>query len=243
MRNIKDSLRPKTAFTLVELLVVIGIIAVLIGILLPVISKARRHAQQAACCSNLRQLTHAFIMYVNDNGGWFPRPAANSLFLPEDWIYYQTYAGRDPRDGAINKYLGKTFDPRIYRCPGDDAELHKTHFEGGPVGYARYEYSYSVNELICHTWPYDTMKITQVKHSSEKILLIDESSNTIEDGCWAWQAQLGIDGNWLSVRHDMKGEHDKEPYIGRGNVAFVDGHAELIERKQSFDPRSYDPLK
>jgi len=233
----------RAGFTLVELLVVIGIIAVLVGVLMPALSKARRQAQQVACCSNMRQLAGAFIMYVNDNGGYFPRPAANSLFLPEDWIFYQTYAGRNPNDSSIQKYLGKTFDPRIYRCPADDVETHKTHFEGGPLGFARYEYSYSVNELICHTWPYDTLKITQVKHSSEKVLMIDESANTIEDGCWAWQASLGIDGNWLSVRHEFKGEHDAEAFIGHGNAAFVDGHAEMIERKQSFDPKFFDPLK
>src|SRR5882724_8855958 len=93
-------------FTLVELLVVIGIIALLIGVLMPALSKARRQSQQVACCSNLRQLANAFIMYTNDNRGFFPRPAVNTTFLPEDWIYYQTYAGRNINDGAIQKYLG-----------------------------------------------------------------------------------------------------------------------------------------
>jgi len=63
-------IRGHAAFTLVELLVVIGIIAVLIAILLPVLRKAREAAQQAQCASNLRQFFNADLMYVNNNRQW-----------------------------------------------------------------------------------------------------------------------------------------------------------------------------
>jgi prepilin-type N-terminal cleavage/methylation domain-containing protein/prepilin-type processing-associated H-X9-DG protein len=62
----------RTAFTLVELLVVIGIIAILVGILLPAVTKARRQAQGIACLSNLRQLANAVIMYTSENNYWMP---------------------------------------------------------------------------------------------------------------------------------------------------------------------------
>lgn len=63
----------KRAFTLVELLVVIGIIAVLIAILLPALSGARSQGYRVSCMSNLRQVGQAILLYANDNKGSFPR--------------------------------------------------------------------------------------------------------------------------------------------------------------------------
>jgi prepilin-type processing-associated H-X9-DG protein/prepilin-type N-terminal cleavage/methylation domain-containing protein len=59
-------------FTLVELLVVIGIISVLIAMLLPALNKVRQQARTLVCASNMRQIGQMFTMYVDENRGWLP---------------------------------------------------------------------------------------------------------------------------------------------------------------------------
>src|SRR5207244_927417 len=91
-------------------------------------------------------------------------------------------------------------------------------------------------------WRARTMSLSQVKQPENKIIIIDESSEGSDDGCWAWMWQPQFGRNVLSNRHDRQKEASTDVNAGYGNVAFVDGHAERIPRIKSYDPKYYDPF-
>src|SRR4051794_2934395 len=128
----------KPAFTLVELLVVIGIIAVLISVLLPALSKARQRAQTVACSSNLHQITLAALMYAAEFNGHLPygfafqRAKANGRPLDgsaDSIAYYAWFAACDKymtkgasavvpydRPSGSNGGTSRRFNP-AFKCP------------------------------------------------------------------------------------------------------------------------------
>src|SRR4051812_2852977 len=111
--------RRHVAFTLVELLVVIGIIALLIAILMPSLSRARQQGQRIQCMSNMRQIGMATMQYTNENKGWFPRAAGGGSAF-DDWIYWDSARATTRNDGRLVKYLGPQFVEAHYRCPSDN---------------------------------------------------------------------------------------------------------------------------
>lgn len=152
-----SSARRSAAFTLVELLVVIGIISILIALLIPVLSKMRESAKQVTCSNNLRTLGQAMIAYASENDGYLPATSQYKVGDPNndedaaDWVYWQpdrAQKAMDPnaliRQSALSKYLSLSAgNTSMLRCPSDNVEAHP----GFTAGTA-FPYSYVMNCFI-----------------------------------------------------------------------------------------------
>lgn len=105
----------RPAFSLVELLVVIGIISVLIGMLMPAMGRVREHARLTHCLANLRSLGQAMIMYADSSKGWLPNSNPN--------LKANDYDATNAVLVALNRDFIRA--PAVFHCPSD----------GDPVPY------------------------------------------------------------------------------------------------------------
>ena len=113
----------RSAFTLVELMVVVGIIAVLIGILLPALGRVRARARNTVCLSNLRQLGHVAHLYAAENKGWLPTRPYNSPWPPQVMMWPGAKDQRPLFAGYLPGYTVEKSSPVFY-SPGNDELLH-----------------------------------------------------------------------------------------------------------------------
>jgi prepilin-type N-terminal cleavage/methylation domain-containing protein/prepilin-type processing-associated H-X9-DG protein len=237
----------RPAFTLVELLVVIGIIAVLIAILLPAVARAKEQARMVACQSNLRQVGMAMVMYTNENKQRFPFHADGGGMHREDWVHWQK--SRDPKESAVARYIGG-FKADVFRCPSDDVRVRP---RGNPT--ERYEYTYTFNFLFASN-PQPGMpqvRAGRVRNASEKILVVEEDDMSLDDGNFHPMIIGHFYENFLGTRHARPSRRDWQKWNARapatrpdrderGNAAFADGHAGLVTREYTWDERHYHPL-
>jgi prepilin-type N-terminal cleavage/methylation domain-containing protein/prepilin-type processing-associated H-X9-DG protein len=160
----------RSGFTLVELLVVIGIIAVLVSILLPALNRAREAARAVVCASNLKQLGMALAMYVNDNKDCTPR------------FRYDSQTGNQPGfqwewSKAVEKYLAVNLQMvnhqnaglveeqklTVYYCPS--AKANRGRF----VNWTTWPLSYMPDSYVMyHNYWTMATKDFHIRHSSIK---------------------------------------------------------------------------
>lgn len=227
-------------FTLIELLVVIAIIAILAALLLPALSKAKSHARNVACISNLKQLQVCWHMYAEDNTdrlapnnsvvsvtgldsgsslltglSWLPDPDARTEIDPSNIVNGVLY--------QYNKSLG------IYHCPADLSTLETPDGQKLPqLRWRSYNMSQSVNGYSSYLtnipfWSYNSWptwdKLVSIKASTAAFVFIDEHEDCIIDaefgnppvGSWD-------DGAWWDLpanRHNQG-----------ANLSFADSHVE-----------------
>jgi prepilin-type processing-associated H-X9-DG protein len=220
---------------LIELLVVIAIVAVLAALLLPALSAAKAKGREAACVSNLKQLSLGSTVYLNDNDSKFvnnlpttaqttSQPSTNIWALGNMQIFTQATNTLFLRQGELFPYIGQTM---VYHCAAD---LSQTN------GASRVR-SYSMNGWIGSRYmntkepgyrTYLKESETAIIGASSLWVIMDEDESTIDDA-------------WFLVTMDNSQPFASFPATRhqRGyNLSFADGH---VERFGLLDPTTGAP--
>lgn len=192
--------RRLTAFTLIELLTVIAILTLLIGILVPSLSAARRQAKANVCLSKMKGIATAFVVYLNENQDYFPPHRLKKLYptAPDIPEYHNEYLAKSPRWqwfletdsgpvidptpmkrlrrpwGDVETGLGRytmTMTTDVFTCPAlDDPEFAK-NIRNGAFGY-NYQYLGNAREKDGR-WDNFGVPSHRIKYPSGTVLMAD----------------------------------------------------------------------
>jgi prepilin-type N-terminal cleavage/methylation domain-containing protein/prepilin-type processing-associated H-X9-DG protein len=238
-------------FTLIELLVVIAIIAILAGMLLPALSKAKARANQTKCVSNQKQLSLGMMLYIGDNNDTFPGCASRGTygFQKEDWIYWRTnMPGYPVEKSPIVSGVGNV-SKQLFRCPSDISDKGRNSITGGSPGPYIYSYSITSFDLVGtmnigmtsifqNNGPAYLFKLGSVKAPANKVMIAEEQSS-LDKSESGDPNSTGIinDGRWVPRNDSLTIRHSK-----KGNVGFADGHISAVTPQFARDPMNSEPL-
>ena len=241
-------------FTLVELLVVIAIIAILAGILLPALSKARARAEGIACLNNTRQLLLAWQLYADEHDGLLPynlgmngSPASRTNI---NWVNNVMTWGATPgtldsdntntatiTSASLGPYIGSVTS--IFSCPSDRTLSDRQR----EAGWDRRIRSYSMNAMVGNAGAFiiggvnvnnlgykQFFKITQIQQPAEIFVFLDEHPDSIDDGYFINKDAPSTSGAAYAGSRVAPDEWTDLPasYHNRATAfSFADGHATL----------------
>jgi len=198
-------------FTLIELLVVIAIIAILAAILFPVFARAREKARQNSCLSNVKQLTLALLMYVNDYDERFPGSASG-------WLHGPTWKGK------IYPYVKNA---GIYKCPSHfPTSLSTMAQDNIPGTTTQFPKSYVANGCpnnICW-WPGTSVMSYDGSGLYEAEIAQPAETLAIGEGTADWAPYFDQSPDYVAQTKQLWPLHS-----GVSNYGFCDGHAKAMK--------------
>jgi prepilin-type N-terminal cleavage/methylation domain-containing protein/prepilin-type processing-associated H-X9-DG protein len=233
----------KKGFTLVELLVVIGIIAVLVAFLLPALGTARKQANSVACMSNLKQIGVGFMMYANNNRGVLPPLSETKPSNPVNraqsgmhWFEFLGEQGYLPQGWVGDPMTSKGYLTGIWRCPevtDDMLAMSGSYGWGGGygvMGNSNYIFRYLSPVVTGHI---GGPKLVRVKRASDRWLVGDSGRwMNNRDVLLPWANVYPPKPNYLTIAAGSGSDQPARRHKDRANVCFFDGHVESASLKE-----------